>query len=81
MAIKKRIETAELKRNKFISKGAHIPSEQKGFKNVLVRFPIEVLNDLDALLENQLWMSRNTWIMQAISEKLTTEMKNVIHDS
>lgn len=74
MTIKKKIEKENTLRDQFISKGSDIHLSKKlAFRNVLLRFPGTVLNDLDERLKKSQWLSRNAWIMQAIQEKLNKE--------
>ena len=46
------------------------PVKQKKFKNVLIRIPIDILNELDSLIEKKPWVNRTQWIIQVIHEKL-----------
>ncbi len=74
MTIKKKIEKEVFLRDQFISKGSDIPfSEKLAFRNVLVRFPATILNNLDERLKKAQWLSRNAWIMQAIQDKLNKD--------
>ena len=55
----------------FIGKGADVKTEKnKNFKNILIRVPLGILSDLDALVEKKPWINRTQWIVEAIHEKL-----------
>ncbi len=40
------------------------------FKNVLIRTPISLLEQVDNLLREKPWMNRTQWLMEAIESKL-----------
>lgn len=68
MIVKKRVVTSI---ESFIDKGADVRgTKEKEFKNVLVRIPIEIVNELDSLIEKKPWTNRTQWIVDAIYEKL-----------
>lgn len=63
----------EKKVREFISKGATVSedaSEKEEWKTLSLRIPPNVLNEIDLKKNNELGISRNTWILQAILEKL-----------
>jgi hypothetical protein len=71
MAVKKKL-TIEM--DQFIDKGAHVKSSKgKNFKNVLIRIPIHVLNQLDDAVSRKPWITRTQWVVNAIHEKLNSE--------
>lgn len=69
MAVKKKISTSM---DKFIDKGAAVKaSKEKEFRNILVRIPADILDELDAyLILNKPWLNRTQWIVEAIHERL-----------
>lgn len=71
MAVKKKITPSV---DSFIDKGADVKAKkEKGFKNILVRVPTKILDDLDNLLEQKPWLNRTQLIVESISEKLNKE--------
>lgn len=68
MAVKKKISRLDT----FIDKGAPVKSvKDKNFKNILIRMPQEILEELDSyLLLNKPWANRTHYIIEAIYEKL-----------
>lgn len=69
MAVKKKINTSM---DKFIDKGAAVKaSKEKEFRNILVRIPADILDELDAyLILNKPWVNRTQWIVEMIHEGL-----------
>ncbi len=60
--------------NSFIDKGADVKaSKEKEFKNILIRVPKSILNELDTWVEKKPWINRTQWIVEAIHEKLNKE--------
>lgn len=58
----------------FIDKGADVKSNKdKIFKNVLIRMPTSVLDELDECLKMKPWVNRTQWIVEAIHEKLRSK--------
>lgn len=73
MAIKKKISRSM---ENFIDKGSSVKiTKEKGFKNILIRIPVEILNELDRLLEKKTWLNRTQLIIEAIHEKLNCDAK------
>ena len=72
MAVKKKITPLM---NTFIDKGADVKSNKKSksFKNILIRVPDDILNQIDKTLEKTIWTSRTHWIIEALLEKLAEE--------
>lgn len=71
MAVKKKISPDM---DKFIDKGAGVkPSKECIFKNILVRMPNTILNQIDELVAYKPWVNRTQWIVEAVHEKLTKE--------
>jgi hypothetical protein len=58
----------------FIDKGADVKStKDKGFKNVLIRIPNSILEELDELIKKKPWLNRTQWIVEAIHDKIKSE--------
>lgn len=58
----------------FIEKGAAVKeSNEKEFKNILIRVPRTLLSEIDALIEKKPWFTRTQWILDSIHEKLKKE--------
>jgi len=71
MAVKKRKEASV---QDFIDKGADVKaSEEKSFKNVLIRMPVCILDEVDQALKKKPWSNRTQWIIDAIYEKVKFE--------
>ena len=63
MVVKKK-ETPSVER--FIDKGADVKATKySDFKNILVRVPVAILNEIDARLSEKPWMNRTHWIVEA----------------
>lgn len=68
MAVKKKLASSI---ERFIDKGADVKgNKNKGFKNILIRIPINVLEQLDELIETKPWINRTQWVVEAIHIKL-----------
>jgi hypothetical protein len=68
MTVKKKIVPSI---DSFIGGGADVKSaKDKAFKNILLRVPADILNELDERLEKKPWLNRTQWIVEAIHEKL-----------
>lgn len=60
-----------------IDKGGHVrTSKDKKFKNVLIRVPIGMLDEIESWIESKPWLNRTQWILDAIHEKLL-EKQNI----
>ena len=71
MSVKKRINASV---ESFIDKGADVKAmKERGFKNVLVRIPSDILDQLDVLIGKRPWTNRTQLIVEAIHEKLKKE--------
>ncbi len=72
MGVKKKVSASI---NSFIDKGAKVKgTKEKMFKNVLVRMPTIILEDIDCSIEkNPLWITRTQWIVEAINARLEEE--------
>ena len=71
MTVKKKTSTAI---ESFIDKGADVKAKkEKSFKNVLIRVPTELLDQIEYSLEIKSWMTRTQWIVEAIDEKVRME--------
>ena len=71
MAVKKKVNASV---ESFIDKGADVKAKkEKGFKNILIRVPNKILEDLDNLLEQKPWLNRTQLIVESISEKINKE--------
>lgn len=79
MAVKKKASPSI---DKFIEKGADVRSiKDKNFKNVLIRIPTGILNELDDLLEKKPWLSRTQLIVEAIHDKLKSDFNEEKEES
>jgi hypothetical protein len=68
MSVKKKVSDLI---DSFIDKGADVKSRKdKSFKNVLIRIPTSILNQLDDSVGRTPWLTRTQWIVNAIHEKL-----------
>lgn len=71
MSVKKK-STASI--DNFISKGADVKSSRySDFRNILIRVPVGVLQEVDKEIQKKPWVNRTQWIVEAIHEKLTRE--------
>lgn len=71
MSVKKRKESSI---DNFIDKGADVKANRsKGFKNVLVRIPNNVLDEISDLIKIKPELNRTLWIVEALREKLKRE--------
>jgi U3 small nucleolar RNA-associated protein 14 len=79
MTVKKRANASIME--DFIDKGASVneinkegvfKNLRKG-KNVLVRIPVRILEELDEAVKQGPWMTRTQWIVSAIYEKLRSD--------
>jgi len=71
MAVKKKVNRSI---ETFIDKGADVKSGKgKHFKNVLIRVPVDILNQLDDALSKKPWFTRTQWVVSAIHEKLNSD--------
>ncbi len=72
MSVKKKLNSSV---QRFIDKGADVKAnEDKGFKNVLIRIPVDVLIQLAEAIERKPWLFRTQWIVEAIHEKLKRDL-------
>jgi hypothetical protein len=68
MAVKKKVASSI---ESVIDKGASVKANGKErFKNILIRMPQGILNELDERIERKPWLNRTQWIVEAIHEKL-----------
>jgi hypothetical protein len=68
MAVKKQMNTSV---ENFIDKGAGVKATKgSGFKNILIRVPVAILNEMDRKLSEKPWINRTQWIVESIHEKL-----------
>ena len=59
-----------------IDKGADVKEHKnKGFKNILIRIPMDILEDLDKLLRKKTWLNRTQLIIESLHEKLNCDGK------
>lgn len=73
MSVKRKVPHAM---DSFIDKGASVKANKdKSFKNVLIRIPTAILDELDVWLEKKPWLSRTQLIVEAIHEKLKCDIK------
>lgn len=73
MAVKKKVNSSI---DSFIDKGADVKANKdKSFKNILIRVPTGILNELDTWVQKKPWINRTQWIVEAIHEKLTCDIK------
>jgi hypothetical protein len=71
MAVKKRVNASV---ESFIDRGADVKAKKDaGFKNILVRVPVDVLDEISALIRAEPELNRTLWIVQALREKLKRE--------
>ena len=72
MTVKKKVAPSI---SSFIDKGADVKGKKhKGFKNILVRMPIAILDELDEFIEKKPWViNRTQWIIEAIHQKLKSD--------
>lgn len=80
MAIKKKIESDQDKKHaSFIDKGSDVAADKEKkieFISILVRAPVDLLKDIDALLKKRPWTSRTQWIVETLHKKLIEEKEN-----
>ena len=70
MAVKKMNRSIEA----FIKKGADVKSnKEKSFKNVLVRIPTSIIDQMDSLIEKKPWITRTQLIVEAIHNKIKSD--------
>lgn len=73
MAVKKKVICSI---DSFIDKGADVKANKdKSFKNILIRIPTGILEELDQWLEKKPWLNRTQLIVEAIHEKLKCDLK------
>ena len=76
----KKIEKPDEKaREEFISKGSQSPADIKKkdeneWTNILVRIKKSALNDINERLKRRMGMKRNSWVLEAIQEKLDADI-------
>jgi hypothetical protein len=71
MAVKKKIVKNV---DRFIDKGADVKTKKESkFKNVLVRIPSEILEEISNLIKIKPELNRTLWIIEALREKLKRE--------
>lgn len=70
MSVSKPLSAEEKKRLKSIDKGHKTYVHKIHFTNVLFRIPVEILEKVDAKVEERPWKTRTQWIMEAIEAKL-----------
>jgi hypothetical protein len=51
------------------------PLDKKDFTKILIRIPNILLIGLDLLLDEKPWLNRTQWIVDAIHQKLTNDIK------
>lgn len=55
----------------FIDAGSPVKSTGgSGFRNILVRVPLDILDRLEEKLEEKPWLNRTQWVVEAIHERL-----------
>jgi hypothetical protein len=60
--------------NSFIDKGADVKANKdRDFKNILIRMPTSILNELDSCVQKKPWINRTQLIIEAVHEKLQKE--------
>ena len=74
---KKNIENL---RKEFIQKGSNISSQNEApeYTNICLRIPKTMIHQIDKKTRELPGYSRNTWILQALHEKLKTEERESI---
>ncbi len=73
IVVKKDLEAERLR---FIQKGGSCPKENKKSTNICLRIPTEMLIEIDQIVLDQRVVTRTTWILQALQEKIV-QIKNV----
>lgn len=75
MAILKKIKAQTKDQlEKIICQGGHVAADNQkptGYKNILLSIPVEMLEEIDQKRKNNIKTPRNTWILNAIKEKLS----------
>ena len=74
MVLKKKIEKSRDDFEEIISRGGHVKSDQEKIKKkwvvMTLRITEDLIEDVEKNLEERVGMSRNSWILEAIQEKL-----------
>jgi hypothetical protein len=74
MPVKKKVTSSI---DSFIEKGAQVKaSKDRSFKNVLIRMPTGILDELDSWVEKKPWINRTQWIVEAIHERLKIQFED-----
>lgn len=75
MTIKKRIDVSDIEREKYISKGGDVSSDklEVRFRNIQLRVPVEMLNRIHVTTKKRPWLTRTSWILDAMEGKLKEE--------
>lgn len=71
MSVKKKKDSVI---EKFIDKGSDVKSTKySSFRNILIRVPTSLLNEIEGKIFEKPWTNRTNWIVEAIHEKLIKE--------
>jgi hypothetical protein len=71
MSVKKKITHSE---KMFVEQHATVKAGRySDFRNILIRIPIGILNEIDQEIQKKPWINRTQWIVEAIHEKLTDQ--------
>lgn len=82
MVINKKIEKNERMGDalEYISKGGEVRADKtqvspSEWKTVCLRFPAELLEEVDSKVKRRAALTRTAWILEAIQEKIANENK------
>jgi len=74
MSVKKKVTSSI---DSFIDKGAQVKANKdKSFRNILIRMPTGILDELDSWVEKKPWINRTQWIVEAIHERLKIQFED-----
>ncbi len=68
-------KTEEKKIEEWINKGGGVQLEapkDSQFKVITLRMPKEILDQIDAIIKENPWLARNTWIVSALKKQLNS---------
>lgn len=72
MTVKKKLSGSM---SDFIAKGAAVkPTKEKGFRNILIRIPQGILDELDFCVQKKPWINRTQWVIEAIRNKIKSDV-------
>lgn len=84
MAFLKKVSTEQKKEpnekeiEKYLEKGGLVPSDiekKEKWTRMLLRIRTDALIDIDKLISNRMGITRTSWILEAIQEKIKREEK------